>query len=147
MTMDCRKWAAYRENDRGCIKVCDYGVNLCFLLNVARVTMARLKSGPRLQRKLGTDGFRLVTSRVTQRSCMQFTDVQLTHVGQDRSGEPGVFPELPEVMFYTSRKCSRPRMLCFSPSTSLMRWACGNPSPQVAHRSLASSGVSTRGLS
>src|SRR5450631_2252651 len=69
-----RKWASSCVLSGECIKVCDYGVNPRFLLNMARVAMARVKSGPRQQRKLGIDGFRLVARDVTQLSRMQLTD-------------------------------------------------------------------------
>jgi hypothetical protein len=68
---------------------------------MARVAMARVKSGPRQQRKLGVDGFRLVARDVTQLSRMQLTDAQLARLGQERSGEPDACTELPEVIFYT----------------------------------------------
>src|SRR5919205_3258550 len=46
-----RKWANACVLSGECIKVCDYGVNPRFLLNMARVSMARAKNEPRAQRK------------------------------------------------------------------------------------------------
>src|SRR3989449_9608514 len=41
-----RKWASSCVLSGECIKVCDYGVNPRFLLNMARVAMARGKNEP-----------------------------------------------------------------------------------------------------
>jgi heterodisulfide reductase subunit D len=96
-----RKWASSCVLSGECIKVCDYGVNPRFVLNMARVAMARAKNEPRQRRKLGIDGFRLVARDVTQLSRMQLTDAQLARLGQDRSAGPDASTELPEVVFYT----------------------------------------------
>ena len=96
-----RKWASSCVLSGECLKACDYGVNPRFLLNMARIAMARAKHEPRQQRKLGIDGFRLVARDVTQLSRMQLTDAQLARLGQDRSTEPEASAELPEVVFYT----------------------------------------------
>ena len=48
-----RKWASSCVLSGECIKVCDYGVNPRFLLNMARVAIARTKNEPRERRKLG----------------------------------------------------------------------------------------------
>src|SRR5258708_6472999 len=77
-----RTWANACVLSGECIKVCDYGVNPRFLLNMARVAMARAKNAPQQQRKLGVDGFRLVARDVTQLSRMQLTDEQLSRLGQ-----------------------------------------------------------------
>jgi heterodisulfide reductase subunit D len=96
-----RKWASACVLSGECIKVCDYGVNPRFLLNMARVAMARAKNEPREQRKLGVDGFRLVARDVMQLSRLQLTNAELDRLGQnpaapvDRGGEP------PDVVFYT----------------------------------------------
>jgi len=95
-----RKWASSCVLSGECIKVCDYGVNPRFLLNMARVAMARAKNEPRQQRKLGVDGFRLVARDVTQLSRLQLTDAQLVRLGQDPSEEPDT-AEPPDVVFYT----------------------------------------------
>jgi Fe-S oxidoreductase len=94
-----RKWASACVLSGECIKVCDYGVNPRFLLNMARVAMARAKNEPRQQRKLGVDGFRLVARDVTQLSRMQLSDAQLARLGQSPSAEPDAEP--PDVVFYT----------------------------------------------
>src|SRR5262249_35098480 len=95
-----RKWASSCVLSGECIKVCVYGVNPRFLLNMARVAMARAKNEPRQQRKLGVDGFRLVARDVTQLSRLQLTDAQLARLGQDPSEEPETV-EPPDVVFYT----------------------------------------------
>jgi len=95
-----RKWASSCVLSGECIKVCDYGVNPRFLLNMARVAMARATNEPRQQRKLGVDGFRLVARDVTQLSRLQLTDAQLARLGQDPSEEADA-AEPPDVVFYT----------------------------------------------
>src|SRR5262245_30759678 len=96
-----RKWASSCVLSGECIKVCDYGVNPRFLLNMARVAMARSENEPRQQRKLGVDGFRLVARDVTQLSRMQLTDAQLSRLGQSPAAEPAASAEPPDVVFYT----------------------------------------------
>src|SRR4051812_30290182 len=71
-----RKWANACVLSGECVKVCDYGVNPRFLLNMARVSMARKKNEPRAQRKLGVNGFRLVARDVMQLSRIQLSDAQ-----------------------------------------------------------------------
>ena len=95
-----RKWADACVLSGECIKACDYGVNPRFLLNMARVAMARAKNEPRQQRKLGVDGFRLVARDVMQLSRMQLTDAELARLGQDPSAERAS-AEPPDVVFYT----------------------------------------------
>src|SRR3954468_7966861 len=75
-----RTWASSCVLSGECIKVCDYGVNPRFLLNMARVAMARAKHDPRQQRKLGVEGFRLVARDVTQLSRLQLSDAQLARL-------------------------------------------------------------------
>src|SRR5215510_14037091 len=94
-----RKWASACVLSGECIKVCDYGVNPRFLLNMARVAMARAKHEPREQRKAGVEGFRLVARDVAHLSKMQLSDAQLARLGQDPSAEPPAEP--PDVVFYT----------------------------------------------
>jgi len=95
-----RKWANACVLSGECIKVCDYGVNPRFLLNMARVAMARRKNEPRAQRKLGVDGFRLVARDVMQLSRMQIDDAQLARLGQ-APGTEQASSEPPDVVFYT----------------------------------------------
>src|SRR3989475_34239 len=78
-----RKWASSCVLSGECIKACDYGVNPRFLLNMARVAMARSKNEPPVRRKLGVDGFRKVSRDVTHLSKMQLTDAQLARLGQN----------------------------------------------------------------
>src|SRR5438046_3056637 len=75
-------WAKSCVLSGECIKACDYGVNPRFLLNMARVAMARAKNDPAARRKGGVDGFRLVARDVMQLSRMQLTDAQLARLGQ-----------------------------------------------------------------
>src|SRR5215510_4361581 len=82
-----RKWASACVLSGECIKVCDYGVNPRFLLNMARVAMARAKNEPRAQRKAGVEGFRLVARDVTHLSKMQLSDAQLARLGQDPTAD------------------------------------------------------------
>jgi heterodisulfide reductase subunit D len=95
-----RKWASSCVLSGECIKVCDYGANPRFLLNMARVAMARAKNEPREQRKAGVDGFRLVARDVAHQSKMQLSDTQLARLGQSPSAER-VGGEPPDVVFYT----------------------------------------------
>jgi heterodisulfide reductase subunit D len=96
-----RKWASSCVLSGECIKACDYGVNPRFLLNMARVAMARAKDDPPARRKLGVDGFRLVARDVMQLSRLQLTDAQLARLGQIPSAEPDASAAPPDVVFYT----------------------------------------------
>jgi heterodisulfide reductase subunit D len=96
-----RKWANSCVLSGECIKACDYGVNPRFLLNMARVAMARAKNDTRQQRKLGVDGFRLVARDVMQLSRMQLSDAQLKRLGQVPSADTETQAESPDVVFYT----------------------------------------------
>jgi heterodisulfide reductase subunit D len=98
-----RKWASACVLSGECIKVCDYGVNPRFLLNMARVAMARANNEPRQQRKAGVEGFRLVARDVAHLSKMQLSDAQLARLGQDPNHAPtdGSPAEPPDVVFYT----------------------------------------------
>lgn len=96
-----RKWASSCVLSGECIKVCEYGVNPRFLLNMARVAMGCAKNGPEERRRLGVKGFRSVSREVTQLSKMQLTDAQLERLGQRRSTHPDTMADLPDVVFYT----------------------------------------------
>src|SRR5213594_2963070 len=96
-----RKWANACVLSGECIKACDYGVNPRFLLNMARVAMARANNEPRQQRKAGVEGFRLVARDVAHLSKLQLTDAQLARLGQDPSAEAPASAEPPDVVFYT----------------------------------------------
>ena len=95
-----RKWASSCVLSGECIKVCDDGANPRFLLNMARVAMARAKNEPREQRKAGVDGFRLVARDVAHLSKMQLSDAQLARLGQNPSAERATAGP-PDVVFYT----------------------------------------------
>ena len=96
-----RKWASSCVLSGECIKVCDDGANPRFLLNMARVAMARAKNEPREQRKAGVEGFRLVARDVAHQSKMQLSDAQLARLGQNPSAERPASGEPPDVVFYT----------------------------------------------
>jgi len=96
-----RTWASSCVLSGECIKACDYGVNPRFLLNMARVAMARATNEPREQRKAGVDGFRLVARDVAHLSKMQLTDAQLARLGQNPSHAAASAGGPPDVVFYT----------------------------------------------
>ena len=98
-----RKWASSCVLSGECIKACDYGVNPRFLLNMARIAMARSKNEPPVRRKLGVEGFRKVSRDVTHLSKMQLTDAQLARLGQNPAVAAGTAHpgEPPDVVFYT----------------------------------------------
>src|SRR5262252_9269844 len=77
-----RKWANACVLSGECIKACDYGVNPRFLLNMARVKMARHDLAPGDQRRGGVDGFRKVAREVAHISQMQLSDEVLIRLGQ-----------------------------------------------------------------
>jgi Fe-S oxidoreductase len=95
-----RKWASSCVLSGECIKVCDYGVNPRFLLNMARIAMARRKNEPAQRRRLGVEGFRLVARDVTALSRMQLSDAELARLGQTPGDEPER-ADPPDVVFYT----------------------------------------------
>jgi heterodisulfide reductase subunit D len=101
-----RKWASACVLSGECIKACDYGVNPRFLLNMARVAMARSKNEPAERRRIGVDDFRKVSRDVKHLSRMQLTDDILARLGQlptpPESGRlPDAPDEIPDVVFYT----------------------------------------------
>jgi heterodisulfide reductase subunit D len=96
-----RTWASACVASGECIKACDYGVNPRFLLNMARVAMARHRSAPQEQRRGGVDGFRLVARDVAHLSKMQLTPAQLARLGQGPQAAPDATAEPPDVVFYT----------------------------------------------
>jgi heterodisulfide reductase subunit D len=96
-----RTWASSCVLSGECIKACDYGVNPRFLLNMARVAMARAKNDPPARRRGGVDGFRLVARDVAQLSKMQLTNAQLERLGQKPGAQPDAGAAPPDVVFYT----------------------------------------------
>src|SRR5882724_4993049 len=92
-----RKWASACVLSGECIKACDYGVNPRFLLNMARVAMARSKNEPPERRRIGVEDFRKVSRDVTHLSKMQLTDDVLERLGQKLTARPadGVPDDLP----------------------------------------------------
>jgi heterodisulfide reductase subunit D len=96
-----RQWASACVLSGECIKACDYGVNPRFLLNMARVAMARAKNDPQARRRGGVDGFRLVARDVAHLSKMQLTDAQLERLGQGPGQLPDANAAPPDVVFYT----------------------------------------------
>ena len=93
-----RKWAESCVLSGECIKVCDYGVNPRFLLNMARVAMARAGNEPPDRRRRGVEGFRTVSRDVTHLSKMQLPDTLLERLGQKPQSHAA---ETPDVVFYT----------------------------------------------
>jgi Fe-S oxidoreductase len=81
-----RKWANACVLTGACIKACDYGVNPRFLLNMARVAMARHKNTTAEQRRNGVDGFRKVAREVAHISQLQLDDALLARLGQKPAG-------------------------------------------------------------
>ena len=100
-----RKWASACILSGECIKACDYGVNPRFLLNMARVAMARARNEPAERRRIGVEDFRKVSRDVTNLSRMQLTDDILVRLGQlptSRTTEADdATDEVPDVVFYT----------------------------------------------
>ncbi|MDT4894922.1 MAG: heterodisulfide reductase subunit [Pseudonocardiales bacterium] len=100
-----RKWASACILSGECIKACDYGVNPRFLLNMARVAMARARNEPAERRRIGVEDFRKVSRDVTNLSRMQLADDILVRLGQlPTSRTPGADDapeEIPDVVFYT----------------------------------------------
>ena len=96
-----RTWASSCVLSGECIKACDYGVNPRFLLNMARVALARAKNDPPARRRAGVDGFRLVARDVAQLSKMQLTNAQLERLGQKPGAQPDAGAAPPDVVFYT----------------------------------------------
>jgi Fe-S oxidoreductase len=94
-----RKWAASCVSSGECLKACDYGVSARFLLNMARIAMARATHEPSTQRRLGVEGFRVIARDVTQLSHLQLNDAELARLGQGQADEAGAQP--PDVVFYT----------------------------------------------
>src|SRR5690348_987436 len=95
-----RKWAKACLLSGDCIKACDYGVNPRFLLNMARVAMARTKSDAVTQRRGGVESFRTVARDVTHLSRLQLDDALLARLGQGAKS-PAADGELPDFVFYT----------------------------------------------
>src|SRR5882757_9795230 len=98
-----RRWASACVLSGECIKVCDYGVNPRFLLNMARVSMARAKNEAPQRRRIGVDDFRKVSRNVTHLSRMQLTDDVLERLGQNPAARAAedASGEVPDVVFYT----------------------------------------------
>ena len=96
-----RKWASSCVLSGECIKACGYDVNPRFLLNMARISMARTKNEPVQRRRLGVEGFRLVARDVTALSRMQLGDAELARLGQLPGAMPEEGTDPPDVVFYT----------------------------------------------
>src|SRR5256886_13013805 len=83
-----RKWANACVLSGECVKACDYGVNPRFMLNMARVAMARRRDELGEQRRHGVEGFRKVAREVTHISQMQLSDALLARLGQEGNPPP-----------------------------------------------------------
>src|SRR5882672_7124084 len=77
-----RKWASSCVLSGECIKVCDDGANPRFLLNMARVAMARRRNELPARRRQGVTDFRKVSQDVSVLSRMQLTSDMLERLGQ-----------------------------------------------------------------
>jgi Fe-S oxidoreductase len=99
-----RKWANACLLSGECIKACDYGVNPRFLLNMARVALARARDDATTQRRGGVDGFRKVAREVTHISQLQLDAALLERLGQ-RAERPTAAADgsemRPDFVFYT----------------------------------------------
>jgi heterodisulfide reductase subunit D len=97
-----RKWASGCLLSGECIKACDYGVNPRFLLNMARVAMARAKDDVPAQRRGGVEAFRTVARDVNHLARLQLDDALLQRLGQGakRPTADGA-DTLPDFVFYT----------------------------------------------
>jgi heterodisulfide reductase subunit D len=97
-----RQWASACVSSGECIKACDYGVNPRFMLNMARVAMARATHDPAASRRIGVENFRSVSEGVKVLSRLQLDDAVLARLGQKQTPEPAVdAAERPDFVFYT----------------------------------------------
>jgi heterodisulfide reductase subunit D len=98
-----RKWASGCLLSGECIKACDYGVNPRFLLNMARVKMARAKFDATEQRRGGVEGFRKVAREATHISRLQLDTALLERLGQGvkRPADADGPDARPDFVFYT----------------------------------------------
>jgi len=101
-----KRWAKGCALSGDCIEACDYGVNMRFLLAMARVAMAKHTSPLTDLRKRGVNNFRTMAEGANALPRMQLTADELSRLGQrtrDRLGhgstaKPG---ERPDFVFYT----------------------------------------------
>jgi heterodisulfide reductase subunit D len=100
-----RRWASSCVLSGECIKACDEGVNPRFLLAMARVTMARTRDEPRIQRQNGIENFRRVSRDVAALSRLQLTGEALErlgqHAGPGHKAGAGADADRPDFVFYT----------------------------------------------
>ncbi len=99
-----RKWASSCILSGDCIEACDYGVNLRFLLTVARVSMARAEKELKDRRRLGVESFHKLNQDVKFLSRLQLTEETLARLGQGPASQRPAAPEdaeTPDVVFYT----------------------------------------------
>jgi Fe-S oxidoreductase len=101
-----KRWAKGCALSGDCIDACDYGVNMRFLLAMARVAMAKQTSPLADLRKRGVTNFRTMAEGANALPRLQLSAEELTRLGQrtkDRLGhgstaKPG---ERPDFVFYT----------------------------------------------
>jgi Fe-S oxidoreductase len=86
-----------------CIKACDYGVNMRFLLAMARVAGVNRTHDVAERRRNGVQNFRALNEGVNVLSRMQLTRADLERLGQGATpGEaPSESEEAPDFVFYT----------------------------------------------
>jgi heterodisulfide reductase subunit D len=97
-------WAAACMLSGDCIKACEEGVNPRFLLAMARVAMAKEKSGLDRRRGEGVQKFRDLSQDVSVLSRLQLDDEALERLGQGSAGVPKSGPEADadaDFVFYT----------------------------------------------
>ena len=101
-----RQWAKGCALSGDCIDACDYGVNMRFLLAMARVSIAKQASPAADLRKRGASNFRTMVEGAATLPRLQLSAEELVRLGQrtrDRLGDgstarPG---ERPDFVFYT----------------------------------------------
>jgi heterodisulfide reductase subunit D len=97
-----RQWASACVSSGECIKACDYGVNPRFMLNMARVAIARAEHDPAASRRIGVESFRSVSEGVQVLSRLQLDDAVLARLGQKPTrGSELEAAERPDFVFYT----------------------------------------------
>lgn len=95
-----QKWASACMLSGECIKACDYGVKLRFLLAMARVAMTKGRNELPERRRQGVALFREDSRDVAVLSQLQLDEETLERLGQ-KSASVAIAAEVPEFVFYT----------------------------------------------
>ena len=104
------RWATVCSGSGFCIPACPEGVNPRFMLTLARLAVARRKTGDQ-QRQIGAVAFRRMSKSVRVLSRMQMSADVLARFGDEDSDDGPV-----DVVFYTGcnlRKTPHIALLCF----------------------------------